>query len=66
VLSLARAVPDRYDELAEAKVLTGHDSWGPLALVGGRLLARDLTTMVCLDVSAEGNAATAREPGTKE
>jgi outer membrane protein assembly factor BamB len=27
------------------------DSWAPLALAGGRLIVRDLTRMVCLDVA---------------
>jgi outer membrane protein assembly factor BamB len=52
VLTLARARPDGYAPLAEAKVLNGHDSWGPMALAGGRLFVRDLTTLACLDVSA--------------
>ncbi len=50
-LTLADAVPDGYHPRAEAKVLTGHDAWGPMALVNGRLLLRDLTRMVCLDVA---------------
>jgi outer membrane protein assembly factor BamB len=37
-------------QLAQAKVLDGVESWGPMALAGGRLLVRDLTHMVCLDV----------------
>ncbi|MHC5083638.1 MAG: PQQ-binding-like beta-propeller repeat protein, partial [Planctomycetota bacterium] len=52
VLSLIEAKPDGFAQLAKAKVLEGHESWGPPALVAGRLLVRDLTTMVCLDVSA--------------
>jgi outer membrane protein assembly factor BamB len=51
-LSLAEATASRYAALAEARVLEGRESWGPMALVGGRLLARDLTRMVCLDVAA--------------
>ncbi|MCZ7640737.1 MAG: PQQ-like beta-propeller repeat protein [Verrucomicrobia bacterium] len=51
-LVLAEASPARYAALAEARVLTGRESWGPLALVGGRLLARDLTQLVCLDLAA--------------
>jgi len=51
VLSLIEAVPNRFNKLAQAKVLQGHESWGPPALVAGRLLVRDLTTMVCLDVA---------------
>jgi outer membrane protein assembly factor BamB len=50
-LSLAEASPAKYVPLAQAKVLEGQESWGPLALAGGRLLARDLTKMVCLDVA---------------
>jgi tripartite-type tricarboxylate transporter receptor subunit TctC len=49
-MATAHAVPDGYKQLAQAQVLKGHDCWGPLALAGTRLLARDLTRMVCLDV----------------
>ncbi len=49
-LTLVQASPQGYKQLAQARVLTGHDAWGPLALVDGRLIARDLTRMVCLDV----------------
>ena len=51
VLSLVEATPDGFNKLAQAKVLEGHECWGPPALVAGRLLVRDLTTMVCLDVA---------------
>jgi len=51
VLTLAEASPAGYKQLARAQVLDGHDAWGPMALVGGRLLVRDLTRMACLDVS---------------
>lgn len=54
LLRLITATPDKYTLLAQAQVLTGHESWGPMALAGGRLLARDLTRMVCLEV---GNTA---------
>jgi outer membrane protein assembly factor BamB len=53
VLSLIRATPDKYELLAEAKVLDGTDSWGPLIPVAGRLIVRDFNKMVCLDVSAK-------------
>jgi len=49
-LTLAEASPVGYHELARAKVLEGHDCWGPMALVDGRLLVRSLTEMACLDV----------------
>lgn len=51
-LSLIDATPEKFRLLAQAQVLQGHESWGPMALAGGRLLARDLTRMVCLDVAA--------------
>jgi outer membrane protein assembly factor BamB len=54
VLTLAEATPAGYRPLGQWEVVKGHDAWGPMALVGGRLLARDLSRMVCLDVSAQG------------
>ena len=50
-LSLIQADPAAFKSLATAQILDGPESWGPLALVGGRLIARDLNEMVCLDVS---------------
>ena len=50
VLTLAEATPDAYKQLAQHAVLDGHDAWGPMALVGRRLLVRDFERMVCLDV----------------
>jgi len=49
-LTLAEATPAGYGRLARANVLSGHDSWGPMALAGDRLIVRDPTKMVCLDV----------------
>jgi outer membrane protein assembly factor BamB len=49
-LVLAAASPEGYQPLARAKVLAGPDAWAPLALAGGRLLARDLTNLICLDL----------------
>ena len=51
-LTIARASPTGYKPLAQADVLRGHDAWGPMALASGRLIARDLTRMVCIDVKA--------------
>jgi outer membrane protein assembly factor BamB len=51
LLTLAEATPAGYVQLAEAKVLDGPDSWGPMAIASGRLILRDLTRMVCLDVA---------------
>jgi outer membrane protein assembly factor BamB len=50
-LTLAEASSSEFKPLAQAQVLHGHDAWGPMALAGGRLILRDLTRMVCLDVA---------------
>jgi outer membrane protein assembly factor BamB len=49
-LTMAVAAPDEFRALGTAGVLDGHDSWGPMAIAAGRLIARDLTRMVCLDL----------------
>jgi hypothetical protein len=51
VLTLLKATPQSFQPLARAKVLPAHHSWGPMALVAGRLICRDLNNLVCLDVS---------------
>ena len=53
VLTVLRASTKEYIQLAQAKVLDGVDAWGPLAIVKGRLLARDSHRMVCIDVRAQ-------------
>lgn len=53
MLTLVEATPEQYSRLAQAQVLSGHESWGPPALAGEKLLVRDLTEMRCLDVSVE-------------
>ncbi len=52
LLVMAEATPQGYKPLAQAQVLSGHDAWGPMAIAGGRLIVRDLTRMVCLNVAA--------------
>ena len=39
-----------YEQLAQHKVLDGHDAWGPIALAGTRMLLRDSKTMICIEV----------------
>ena len=56
-LVMVEASPVAYRELARAKVLGGHDAWAPMAFADGRLILRDLTEMVCLDLSAAGAVA---------
>jgi outer membrane protein assembly factor BamB len=49
-LRLIEAGTAGYNELASAQVLAGEEVWGPMALSDGKLVLRDLTQMVCLDV----------------
>jgi outer membrane protein assembly factor BamB len=49
-LTMVRASPNGFERMAEAQVLQGHDSWGPMAVAGDRLIVRDLTTLTCLDM----------------
>ena len=51
-LTMAEATPEHYQRLAQFQVVAdGHDAWGPMALVAGRLIVRDMTRMACLDVA---------------
>ena len=51
VLTLVEATATGYAQLAEAKVLDGPESWGPMAVASGRLIVRDLNRMICLDIA---------------
>jgi outer membrane protein assembly factor BamB len=53
VMTIVEATNQKYHTLGQYKVLSGKESWGPLALVSGRLLVRDMGTLACLDVSAK-------------
>lgn len=52
-LTLAQASPSDYLPLAQAKVLDGHESWGPMAIASNRLIVRDTQRMICLDISEQ-------------
>jgi len=54
-LTIMEDSSSRYNVLAQAQVLKGRESWGPMALAGGRLLVRDFTRLACLDVSASSS-----------
>jgi outer membrane protein assembly factor BamB len=53
LLTLAEATTSGFKKIAQAKVLPGPDAWGPMALADGRLMVRDLTQMVCLEVAPQ-------------
>jgi len=45
-----KASTEKYEELAQCKVLPGREAWAPMVLIGDRLLLRDSKQMACLDV----------------
>ncbi len=49
-LTILNAEANQFEELGKYKVLDGHDAWGPLAIVDGRLIARDSRKMTCIDL----------------
>lgn len=49
-LTLADALPTAYHALGKVRLLAGRESWGPVALAGNRLLARDQSTLVCVQL----------------
>ena len=51
LLRLIEATPQKYVELAQARVLKGRESWAPLALADGKLLIRDQSRMLCVKVT---------------
>ena len=50
-LTMIKPDKSQYIQLAQKKIIDGHDAWAPLAIADGRLLMRDSKTMVCLDIS---------------
>jgi outer membrane protein assembly factor BamB len=54
MLRLVEANTKEYKELASAQILSGEDVWGPLALSDGKLIIRDMSQMVCLQVGQPG------------
>lgn len=56
LLRLIEASTSEYRELDSAQLLGGHDVWGPPALSDGKLIIRDMTKMVCVEVGPSGTA----------
>ncbi len=52
-LTMIKASQDAYVPLAESKVLSGQDAWGPIAFAGDRMLLRDSKQMTCIAVGAK-------------
>jgi outer membrane protein assembly factor BamB len=49
-LHLIEASTTAYNEIAGAQVLAGQEVWAPMALSDGKLVLRDLSKMICLDL----------------
>ncbi len=50
-MTMVEADPAGFKVLGQGKLFDhGHDAWGPMALVGGRLFARDMTRLGCFDL----------------
>ena len=50
VLTMIRLSQKGYKVLGRSKIMDGHDAWGPIAIVGRKLLLRDLTRLFCIDI----------------
>jgi outer membrane protein assembly factor BamB len=49
-MHLIEAGTTGFNELSSAQVLAGQEVWAPMALSDGKLVLRDLTKMICLNV----------------
>jgi outer membrane protein assembly factor BamB len=50
-LNLVEPTPDAFKPVAQARIFDhAHEAWGPMAMSGGRLFARDLTRLACFDL----------------
>jgi outer membrane protein assembly factor BamB len=55
-LNFIEATETEYKPLGKATLFDhGHEAWGPLALSGGKLFARDLTHLACFDLREVGH-----------
>ncbi len=57
VLTVIEASTEAFVPLGQARILDGHDAWGPIALAGSRMLLRDSRTMVCIELGANAEAS---------
>ncbi len=49
-LTMIEASTKKFNVLGKARILKGHDAWGPLAIAGGLMVLRDSKTMACIDL----------------
>lgn len=51
LLTMIKADSEKFDMKGQVQVLSGRESWGPMAAADGRLIVRDFTMMRCYDLS---------------
>jgi outer membrane protein assembly factor BamB len=51
IVRMLDASADEYRELGRVEILDGPEAWAPPVIAHGKLLVRDLDTLVCLDIS---------------
>ena len=49
-LHVIEASPKACEIITHAQIFEGHDAWGPMAFVDGKLLLRDANRMYCIDI----------------
>ena len=59
MLRLLDANTTAYRELDHAQLLAGDNVWGPMALSNGKLVLRDMTKMICIDVAGQTTSSSA-------
>jgi outer membrane protein assembly factor BamB len=52
-LTMLEATHSGYVQLAQTRLPEGREYWGPMAVASGRLILRDLTRMICLDITEQ-------------
>ena len=56
MLRLLEANTTEYRELASAQVFSGHDVWAPMAISDGKMVLRDMTKMLCIEIAPQSTA----------
>jgi outer membrane protein assembly factor BamB len=51
-ITMAEASPEGYKQLGRAKLLAPPEPWGPIVISNGKLFARDMHKMYCLDLTS--------------
>ncbi|HDS07519.1 MAG: PQQ-like beta-propeller repeat protein [Bacteroidales bacterium] len=50
-LTMVKPDVNRYVQIDQARIMEGHDAWGPLAIADGYMVLRDSKTLLCIDLA---------------